>query len=384
MKNLDQLNTLFNHVERTVTSPQQKNFPLLAPMHESVKYSFEDFNDFERFFKGEIDGYVYSRVNHPNAQTLADLISIVTEKDCSLVFSSGIGSITATLLGLTEPGDHIVSFFEGYSPTRQFISKELQEKGVISHLFFFDEFEKIEDYFKKYSPRLIFFESPTNPQLSTLDIARLLSLAKKYKVLTVIDNTFNGFHNFENEMIDIVIHSLTKFATGHGDILAGSVSGKKSLIEKIHKVQIWMGNILGAYYCQKTLQYLKTYSLRYAKALENAQKLADDLDAHPQIDRLYYPEIRNTLRNDRGCVISFEIKGNLADFFNRLKLIKVSASLGSTETLIAPCALFYGFGLSDQQRLRMKLTPKLVRLSVGIESFVDLQKDLHNALSPLD
>ena len=219
-------------------------------------------------------------------------------------------------------------------------------------------------------------------------------IARKHHVLVSMDGTFAGLHQHINHDIDVMIHSLTKFGNGHGDVLAGSIAGKKHLIQKIRSMTINLGASLdphGAYLVERGL---KTYLLRMERHVKNATKVADFLNSHPKIEKVFYPglpshsghELAKKQMTDMGSVVSFVLNSSLGftadQYAHKLKLIQFAVSLGATESIICPTHYFFGDDLSEKDKFQMGIGPYSLRLSVGLEDVEDLLEDLDQAFRP--
>lgn len=390
MKNQKQatwkLNTRLNHPQRV--TPRTDNPSLLAPIYQSVKFVVSQ-------EVGYGEQFIYGRVANPTVRQLELLLADIQHKEECIVLSSGLAAITGTLLGLLQAGDHIITFRELYKPGRIFIRDTLPKFGVSSTIISLHDLKVLEESIIEGKTKLIHFESPTNPNLDLANIEEIIKIAKKHRVLVSMDGTFAGLHQHTNFDIDVMIHSLTKFGNGHGDVLAGSIAGKKPLIQKIRGMTINLGASLdphGAYLVERGL---KTYQLRMERHVKNAGKVAEFLNLHPKVLKVYYPGLPNhpghdlakKQMTDMGSVVSFILDSSLGisadQFAHRLKLIQFAVSLGATESIICPTHFFFGDDLADKDKSEMGIGIHSLRLSVGLEDVEDLLEDLDQALSPL-
>jgi cystathionine beta-lyase/cystathionine gamma-synthase len=224
------------------------------------------------------------------------------------------------------------------------------------------------------------------------DIAALAALAKRHGVVTVLDNTFAGFHNHGQFPIDYFVHSLTKYASGHGDVMGGIVIGGKSEIKQIRPLAVNMGSTMDPDAAFLILRGMKTYYLRYRQHSANAQAIAEFLESRPEVDRVLYPGLPShpahalaaEQMHDFGGVLAFDIKGDKARawaFIDALELFATTASLGSTESLVSPVKLYLGSDLSAEEQARAGITDSTIRLAVGIEHVDDLIADLTQAFA---
>ncbi|HEX9404699.1 MAG TPA: aminotransferase class I/II-fold pyridoxal phosphate-dependent enzyme, partial [Steroidobacteraceae bacterium] len=213
--------TLVNHPPAVPMSSD--NRPLVAPIYQSVKFSFDDTGETLRYLRGERTGFFYSRTSNPTLKQLQLLLAQLQGRDDCLLTGSGVATIAASLLSLCKQGDHILAFVESYGPTRYIVQHLLAKFGVAHTFLSIEDLEGIERVLSQTPTRLVVFESPTNPVTKIADIEHLTAHARRTGALTVLDNTFAGFHNHGAYDIDIFLHSLTKYASGHGDVMGGAI-----------------------------------------------------------------------------------------------------------------------------------------------------------------
>jgi cystathionine beta-lyase/cystathionine gamma-synthase len=250
----------------------------------------------------------------------------------------------------------------------------------------------IESSFARPETKAVLFESPTNPMLQVPDIERIVALAKQHDVTTILDNTFAGFHNHGQYEIDFFIHSLTKYAGGHGDVMGGIVIASADKIRPIKPLAVNMGAILDPGAAYLILRGMKTYYLRYERHCENARALAEFLATRPEVEEVFYPgltsdpahELAARQMHDFGGVLSFSLRGADRDrtwsFIDALGIFATASSLGSTDSLVAPVQLYLGTDLSEDEQARALIKESTVRLSAGIEQIDDLIADVAQAL----
>lgn len=373
--------------------PRQKYMDsLMTPIVQTSTYTFKDSKAIEDYTKKGIAHYEYGRYGNPTAriaeQRLADLEGA---QDC-VVFSSGMSAITTTILSLVQSGDHIVITDDSYKKTLEFCRSYLKQFAIECTIVPFGDYGLIDRSIRK-NTRFIFSESPTNPYLNIFDLVKIRKIADKHGILTLIDSTFATPYNQRpiEWGMDLVLQSCTKYLAGHNDILAGAVLGRSELIEKIRDLHKSMGGTIDPHCCYMLLRGLKTFPLRVRHQNESALRIAEWLEAHPKIKQVYYPflpshrhyEVATKQMEGGGGVVSFDIKGNLADakrLIDRLKLIYIGPSLGGVETLITHPALVSYYDYSRKERYTLGITDTLFRLAVGIEDADDLIADLEQAL----
>lgn len=377
------INTRLNHPARVTPAPS--NLPLLAPIYQSVKFVVSQ-------EMGYGEQYIYSRISNPTLRQLEMSLADIQNKEECIVLASGIAAITGTLLGLLSSGDHMITFRELYKPGRIFMRDTLPRFGIETSVLKLTELDELEKNIRPGKTKLIHFESPTNPNLDLADIERIISIARKHNILVSMDGTLAGLHQHTNLDIDIMIQSLTKYGNGHGDVLAGSIAGKKDIIQKIRSMTVILGASLDPQAANLIERGLKTYMLRFERHAKNAMKVAEFLNSHPKIKKVYFPglpehkghELAKKQMTDMGAMVSFVLdesaKQNADQFAHKLKLIQFAVSLGATESIICPTHIFFGDDLSAKDKEEMGIGPFSLRLSVGLEDAEDLIEDLGNAL----
>lgn len=374
----------------TVTVPPD-NRPLVAPIHQSVKFSFDDVAETRRNSAGEREGFQYSRVSNPTLRQLELALCDLQERDSCLLTGSGVAAVALALLGLLKAGDHVVHFVELYGPTRALISRLLGRYGVASTLLTVDDLDALERVLASTPTRLVVFESPTNPVLKVVDLERVTALARAHGALTVLDNTLAGPHNHGRFDVDVYVHSLTKFVAGHGDVMGGAVIAQREIVDRMRHDAINLGPTLDPHAAFLILRGLKTYFLRWDAHCANARRVAEFLAGRDEVSRVRYPGLAQdpghalALRQMQGAgaVVSFDLAAGLeagTRFAEALELFSIASSLGSTESLVVPPALQQPRGLTQEQAARSGIGAGTVRLSVGIEDAEDLIADLRQAL----
>jgi len=381
--------TLTNHPPQV--SVAADNPPLVAPIYQSVKFSFDQLSEAERANVGERDGFSYSRIDNPTLRQLELTLAALQGRSHCVLTSSGVAAVSLTLQALCKQGDHILIFAEGYGPTRAMARRVLARFGVTFSVMSIEDLDGIERALQTRPTRLMVFESPTNPILKIADLERLCAMAKAHGCLTVLDNTLSGLHAHGQYPLDVYVHSLTKYANGHGDVLAGAVIANEALMKQLRPEFITMGAHLDPQAAFLIQRGLKTYGLRYERACQNALSLAQFLEQHPAVSNLRYPGLASHPQHQLamrqtgsgGGVISFEVSSEAVanDCVQRLKLFRLASSLGSTESLVLPPSMLQARDLPAEQRGWAGITPHTIRLSVGIEAIEDLLADLQQALS---
>jgi len=334
---------------------------------------------------------VYPRYfNTPNQQVVARKVAALEGAEDGLVFASGMAAITTLLATWLKAGDHAVFQSDLYGGTFEFVTRQLPRWQVE-----FTLAGTVEDILAACRPhtRLLYVESPSNPTLRCLDLAALAAGARARGILTAIDNTFATPIN-QNPMalgFDLVIHSATKYLNGHSDVNAGVIVGARHRIESLRETAMLHGGMLDADACARLERGLKTLALRMQRHNENALRVAQFLQSHPAVARVFYPGLPDhpdhaiAVRQmwGFGGMLSFELRRAEAAevFLQRLRLILPALSLGGVESLACIPARTSHRRLSPEQRQRAGISDGLVRLSVGIEDPDDLTADLEQALA---
>jgi len=368
------------------------NHSVVAPIYQSVKFEFDSVDETERFFRGERPGFFYTRASNPTTRQLELLLAELQGREDCLVCASGVGAISQTLLALTKQGDHIICFIETYGPTRYLIRRLLARFGVTHTLLSIEDTAGVEKALAAHKTRLVMFESPTNPVTKIADIAALTRMAKSAGALTVMDNTFAGFHQHGEFEVDLFVHSLTKYASGAGDVMGGAVIGRTELIRSMRTEWGLLGGTLDPHAAFLILRGLKTYFVRYQAQCANAQRIAEVLAAHPAVSRVHYPglpthpqhALAKAQMKQFGTIVSFDLNGGAeagARFANALKLFALTASLGSTESLVMAPSMMSSRDLTKDQLRSGGTTEGTVRLSIGLEDVDDLTEDVNQALA---
>lgn len=370
------------------------------PIVQTATYQFADTADLTQFMEDRLwgrggDRTEYGRYGNPTVQSVEARLAALDNADAAILFSSGMAAITTVLLAMLPTNSHLVITDDCYRRTRQFCNTFLKRLGIESSVVPMGDYAALEDAIQP-NTRLLVSESPTNPYLRVLDLARFASIAKKHRVKTFIDATFATPLNIRplDYGIDLVIHSATKYLSGHNDLLAGVVTGSASLINGLRGDLGVLGAIADPHNAGLLLRGLKTLGLRVAQQNQNGLAISEFLQAHPKIEQVWYPglashpdhEIATQQMSGFGGVVSFTVKGDLdttSKFIDAVEIPLIAASLGGVETLIEQVALMSFYELSTEERLEVGISNNLVRLSLGIEDAKDLIADFDNALAQI-
>ncbi len=382
--------TRVNHPPRIELPPD--NHPLVAPIYQSVKFEFDTLEETERYLRGERPGFYYTRASNPTTRQLEQLLAELQGREDCLVTASGVAAISHALLALTKQGDHVLCFIETYNPSRYLIRRLLGRFGVTHTMLSIEDLAGVERTLAAQPTRLVFFESPTNPVTKIADIAALTRLARAAGALTVMDNTFAGFHQHGGYDLDVFVHSLTKYASGAGDVMGGAVIARAELIRALRADFGALGGTLDPHAAFLIQRGLKTYFVRYQAQAASAGRIAQHLAAHPAVARVHYPGLPSHPQHalaarqmqDFGTIVSFDLKGGgeaARRFADTLQLFALAASLGSTESLVVTAQIMGRRELNESQQRASGITEGTIRLSIGLEDLQDLIEDLDRALS---
>jgi cystathionine beta-lyase/cystathionine gamma-synthase len=368
------------------------NRPVVPPIYQTVKFEFDTVDDTLRMLSGEKPGFFYLRSSNPTTRALELTLAELQGRDDCLVCASGVGAIAQTLLALTKQGDHVLCFLESYGPTRYLIRRTLARFGVSHTLLSIGDLDGIERALATRPTRLVMFECPTNPINRIADIAAITRLAQAHGALTLLDNTFAGMHQHGQYPVDFYLHSLTKFASGHGDVMGGAVIGRAALIGTLRPDFSTLGGVLDPHAAFLLQRGLKTYFARYRMQSASAQRIAEFLSTHPAVERTHYPglpehpahALAREQMSDFGAVVSFDLRAGAQParrFAEALQLFAMAASLGATDSLVMPPQLLGSRDLNDEQQRQAGIAAGTVRLSIGLEDVDDLIEDLQQALT---
>jgi O-succinylhomoserine (thiol)-lyase len=344
---------------------------------------------------GKHKGYEYSRTGNPTRAALEQALASIESGKFGLAFASGLAA-TTTILSLLKNGDHIVAVDDLYGGTYRLLEKVVRNWGVTTTYVDINVEDVNSSFQNAIQPntKLIWIETPTNPLLKIVDIASLAQIARQNHLILVVDNTFVSPY-FQRPLelgADIVVHSTTKYLGGHSDVIGGAViTSNEEIYSQLKFYQNAIGAIPSPFDSYLVLRGIKTLAVRMREHETNALYLANFLQDHSQVERIYYPglpshqqhQLAKTQMSGFGGMISLELKGGFASvekFVSRIKLFLLAESLGGVESLVCyPVKMTHG-AIPEAERLKRGIKDNLLRLSVGIEHKLDLQADLENAL----
>jgi cystathionine beta-lyase/cystathionine gamma-synthase len=364
--------------------------PLTVPIAQTSVFA-ATLDELKRNAQGDTSAYMYTRYANPTTRAAEEKIAALEGAEDCVVTASGQSAMLCALLATCRPGDEIVAMQDLYGGTLKLLSAVLAEFGISIKLVPYSELPSLDRHISEKT-RLVILESPTNPTLRIADIAGCTLQAHARGALVLVDNTFaTPILQRPLEMgADLVMHSATKYLGGHSDISAGAIVGSKELVAHCRKFAVLSGGTLDPHASFLLIRGMKTLEIRMERACANARRIAEALSRNAQIERVFFPglpdhaehELATRQMSDFGAMVSIEIAGGGAAaerFLNRLKLWQLAASLGGVESTVSYPVWASHVGLEDQWDA-LGITPALVRLSVGIESHVDLIADLEHAL----
>lgn len=376
--------------ERTTSGETQ---PLTVPIYETTTFIFNSAADVERYQKGGMDGYLYSRYENPTVFAAEQKVAAIDGAEMSLVFSSGMAAVSTALIGLLKAGDEVVCSAAIYGGTFHILKDLLPKFGIRYRFVSLEELATVAGVIGP-DTRIVWFESPINPTLRCVDVRAIASACRQAKVLSVVDNTFATPINQPVLAmgVDISMQSVTKYLNGHSDVTGGVLSGSKRLMEPLGKTRRLLGGVMDPMPAYALGRGMKTMPLRVPQHCANALTVAQFLEGHPRIERVYYPglpshpdhEIARRQMTAFGGVVTIDVKGGKDGAFrtfDRLKVIKRAASLGGVESICSLPILTSQYGLSDRELEEAGVSKGMIRISIGLEDAADLIDDLDQALN---
>lgn len=371
---------------------------LTTPIVQTSTFTFADTADLVSFKEAymwgdEKERSEYGRYGNPTVYAAERKLAELDGGEAALLFSSGMAAVTTMLFTLLSAGTHIVMTDDCYRRTRQFVTQFLKRFDIEATPVAVGDYAALEAAIRP-NTRVILTESPTNPYLRVVDLPRLVDIARRHKLKTVIDSTFaTPINQRPLEFgIDYVVHSATKYLGGHNDLLAGVVIGSDYLVGGLHETQGMVGAVCDPHAAYLLLRGLKTLELRVKRHNDSGMRLARFLEGHPKVKRVFYPglpshpdhAIASEQMSGFGGVVSFEVNADLettGQFVDALEIPYIGPSLGGVESLVIQVAQATYYELSDKERAEIGISDTLVRFAVGIEDAHDLIADLDRALA---
>lgn len=371
---------------------------LAVPIYQTSTFVFDSAEQGGKRFALEEEGYIYSRLGNPTTAVFEEKIAALEGGEAAVATSSGIGAITSTLWTLLKAGDHVIADKTLYGCTFAYLNHGVAKFGVEVDFIDTSDLELVRKTMKS-NTRVVYLETPANPNMKVVDIKAVAEIAHTNpNTLVVVDNTFaTPFCQRPLELgCDVIVHSVTKYLNGHGDVIAGVVISKKEIIDQVRLVGVkdMTGSVLGPTEAFYIIRGMKTFELRMRRHCENAMKVAEYLEAHDKIEKVYYPglkshdgyEVASKQMDAFGGILAFELKGGFEagkTLLNNVKMAALAVSLGDAETLIQHPASMTHSPYTKEERLAAGITDGLVRLSVGLENIEDIIADLEYGLAQI-
>lgn len=376
-------------------SPLDSQGALVPPVFQTSTFVFPTAQYGADCFAGKEKGHFYSRISNPTLALLENRLAQLENGEGAIVFSSGMGAITSTCWSLLQPGDELIADMTLYGCTFTFFNHGLVKFGVKVKHVDLTNLEKLKEAITEKT-KLIFFETPANPNMRVSDIAKISEIAHQHNILVMVDSTYCSPYLQQPLTLgaDIVVHSMTKYLSGHGDVTAGAIITTHDLANKIRVegLKDMTGACLSPHDASLILRGIKTLGIRMEQICKNAQRIAEYLADNPKVETIHYPglasfpqyELAKRQMRLAGGMIAIELKGGIkagSAFLNRLNLFSRAVSLGDCESLAQHPATMTHATYSVEERQRHGISDGLIRLSIGLEDVDDLIADLEQALA---
>ena len=367
---------------------------IAPPIFQTAIYSMDRFDDLRRFAEGRApELYLYTRSGNPTVEVAARKIAELEGAEAALVAASGSAASFAIMISLLKTGDEIIATQSVYGGTYRMMRDILPRIGISTRFLEGDDLTKIPDLLTERT-RMLWLDSPSNPLNRIIDLDAAAHFAREYNLISVIDSTFASPINQRplEHGLDVVLHSATKYLSGHSDLTAGAVCGSADVIARIRKMIAATGAILDPSAAALLIRGMKTLDVRIERINRNSQLLAEFFESHAKVARVHYPglasnpyhEVASRQMRGFGGVVTVDLADDSEAAVERLcdslKLIKIATSLGGTETVVTYPIFTSHSGMSDEELALAGVSPGTVRFSVGIEAVEDLLADLLNAL----
>ncbi|BAP29046.1 cys/met metabolism pyridoxal-phosphate-dependent protein [Chryseobacterium sp. StRB126] len=363
-----------------------------TPLYLTSSFIFQDAEDMRASFAEEKPKNLYSRFSNPNVTEFTEKIAKMEGAEAGYAFATGMAAIYSTFAALLSAGDHIVSCQSVFGSTHTLFTKYFPKWNIETTYFKAEDAENVEKYIQP-NTKILYLETPTNPAIEILDLEFFGQIAKKHNLIFIVDNCFATPYLQQpiKYGADVVVHSATKLIDGQGRVLGGIAVGKADLIREIYLFARNTGPALSPFNAWVLSKSLETLAIRVEKHCENALKVAEFLESHPNVELVKYPflkshpsyEVAKKQMKLGGNIVAFEIKGGIEggrSFLDKIQMCSLSANLGDTRTIVTHPASTTHSKLSDEERNEVGITAGLVRCSVGLENVDDIIADLKQAL----
>jgi methionine-gamma-lyase len=383
----------------TISAGEEDKLSLLGavakPIFQTSTFVFKNIAAVKKYLSGDKSKYLYTRYANPTLAAIEEKMAKLEDGEKGLVLSSGMAAISSAIFTLVNSGDEIISTYPIYGGTNNLFSRLLPRLNIKVNYVMAEQVEKAEKLVNSKT-KILYCETPTNPNLKLVDLKKASWVAKKCNLTLLVDSTFATPYNLKpiSFGVDVVIHSATKYLGGHSDLVAGVLVGKKKIIDEAVQVMKILGGCLDPLGGFLLLRGLKTLAIRVQKQNENGMKVAEFLSQHPKVKRVFYPGLKThpqfnlaqSQMNGFGGMVCFELKGGLSaatKVMDNFKVFLNAVSLGGVESLASMPIYSSHYGQSPEELKRNDVTSGMIRLSCGIEDGDDLVEDLKQSLGKL-
>ena len=370
---------------------------LATPLYQTSTFIFDNAEQGAKRFAGESEGYIYTRLGNPTTRQLEMRVAEMEGMEDAAATATGMAAVSGALLANLSCGDHVISSKAVYGCSFALMSHMLTKFGIEVSFVDMTDPEAIEKEIRT-NTKVVFLESPINPNLVVLDLEKILAVTKKHNLISIVDNTFMTpvLQQPAKYGADIIIHSATKYLNGHGDVVAGIICGKAEMIEHIKLTALKdIGATMSPHDAWLILRDLKTLPIRVERHCQNALQVAEFLESHPAVSKVYYPGLKShsgyqfigNQMKAAGGVIAFELNTDIeggAAFINRMGLFSIAVSLGDAESLIQHPASMTHSPYTPEERRDAGISDSLIRISAGLENAEDMIADLKQSLDQVE
>lgn len=374
---------------RGAANLEKKHGPVATPIFQTSTFEVTDCDEQVRVTPSD---QFYTRYGNPTNTVAEQTVAELEGVEAALTFASGMGAITTTIMALLQSGDHIVAQRDIYGGATKFLSQWLPKMGIETTFVDTTDYRQHERAIRP-NTKMLHVESPTNPTLKVVDIKKVAAIARQHNLISMIDATFGTPINQRpaESGIDLVMHSGTKYLSGHADLICGVIAGRNELLQRIWETRTILGNCMDPHASWLLVRGLKTLSVRVMRQNENALRVAEFLAQHGKVRSVHYPFLKShpqyALAHAQmlggGGMVSFEVEGTGEDarrVSESMRLFTLAPSLGGVESLVSIPVLTSHAMIQPEHREKMGVTEQMIRLSVGIENADDLIADLEHAL----
>jgi len=370
--------------------------PIVPPIYQTSTFKFESTEQGASLFRGETNGYIYTRMKNPTIEAMENAIAELEDGYKSLACSSGMAAITTVFTALLSAGDHVVCSKSVYGPTLTVLQTVFNKFNIESSFVETENTDEIKNAIKP-NTKIVYVETPANPTIAITDLEAASKIAHSNNAVLVVDNTFlsPALQRPFNFGADVIVHSMTKFLNGHADVVAGIIVTKEEeMYNRMRKVLNQLGGVIDPFNAFLVHRGIKTLAIRIQRSCENAQRIAEYLEQHPKVKWVRYPGLKShphfsvgqKQHEGPGAMIAFELSGGFQagqTLMNNVKVCTLAVSLGGVETLVQHPASMTHLSMGEAARKDAGITEGLVRMSVGIENVDDLLDDLNQALEKI-